>query len=127
MRHVRKNPEAVAIVLVADEDFPAGDLVAGDVEATSLVCTVPFRVVGRRIHQLPEQDVSVRVVAAINSMKKRGHDAHLYRHQGKIWVEIDQCMLASFEEIEELVDGVHSFDELAQLFKERHTEELGGH
>lgn len=71
--------------------------------------------------------MSVKVVAAINSMNRRGHDAHVYRHQGKMWVEIDQCMLASFEEIEELVDGVHSFEELAQLFKERHAEELGGH
>jgi hypothetical protein len=59
-------------------------------------------------------------------MKNRGHDARLYKHQGKVWVEIDQCMLASFEEIEELVDGVHSFDELAELFKRRHTQELGG-
>jgi len=28
-----------------------------------------------------------------------------------MWVEIDQCMLASFEEIEKLVDRVHSFEE----------------
>ncbi|HKV24346.1 MAG TPA: hypothetical protein VJN93_07115 [Candidatus Acidoferrum sp.] len=69
--------------------------------------------------------MSVKVVAAINGMKKRGHDAHLYKHQGKVWVEIDQCMLASFEEIEELVDGVHSFQELAEVFKRRHAEELG--
>ena len=73
-----------------------------------------------------EQDVSVKVVAAINSMNKQGHDAHVYRYQGKEWVEIDQCMLASFHEIEELVDGVHSFEELAELFKKRHTEELAG-
>jgi hypothetical protein len=43
-----------------------------------------------------------------------------------MWVEIDQCMLASFHEIEELVDGVHSFEELADLFKRRYAEELGG-
>ena len=77
-----------------------------------------------RIHM--EQDVSVKVVAAINSMNKQGHDAHLYRHQGKVWVEIDQCMLASFHEIEELIDGVHSFEELAELFKKRHAEVLDG-
>ena len=72
-----------------------------------------------------ERDVSVKVVAAINSMNKSGHDAHLYRHQVKVWVEIDQCMLASFAEIEELVDRVHSFEELAELFKKRHGQELG--
>ena len=66
--------------------------------------------------------MSVKVVAAILSMNKSG----LYRHRDKMWVEIDQCMLASFHEIEELVDGVHSFEELTDLFKRRHAEELGG-
>lgn len=70
--------------------------------------------------------MSAKIVAAINSMNKQGHRARIYRHQDKMWVQIDQCMLASFSEIEELVDGVHSFEELADLFKRRHTEELGG-
>ena len=52
--------------------------------------------------------------------------ARVYRHQDKMWVEIDQCMLASFHEIEELVDGVHSFEDLSELFKKRHAEELSG-
>jgi hypothetical protein len=68
--------------------------------------------------------VSVKVVAAINSMNKQGHYARVYKHQGKVWVEIDQSMLASFQEIEELVDGVRSFDDLTELFKKRHAEEL---
>ena len=29
--------------------------------------------------------MSVKVVAAINGMNKLGHDAHLYKHQGKVW------------------------------------------
>lgn len=70
--------------------------------------------------------MSVKVVAAINSMNKQGHSARIYRHQAKTWVEIDQCMLASFREIEELSDGTHSFEELEDLFKKRHAEELGG-
>jgi hypothetical protein len=70
--------------------------------------------------------VSAKVVAAINSTKKQGHYAPIFRHQDKMWVEIDQCMLASFTEIEELVDGVHSFEEVAEQFKKRHAEELGG-
>ena len=70
--------------------------------------------------------MSVKVVAGINSMNKQGHYARLHRHQDKMWVEIDQCMLASFEEIEELVDGVHSFEELTELFKRRHAKKLGG-
>ena len=70
--------------------------------------------------------MSVKVVAAINSMKKQGHYARIHRYQDKMWVEIDQCMLASFSEIEELVDGVHSFEEVADHFKKRYAEELGG-
>ena len=66
--------------------------------------------------------MSVKVVAAINNMNKQGHYARVYRHQNKMWVEIDQSMLASFHEIEEVVDGVHSFEELAELFKRRHAE-----
>lgn len=70
--------------------------------------------------------MSVKVVAAINDMKKSGHDAHLYKNRGKIWVEIDRCMLATFDEIEQLVDRVHSFEELEEIFRKRYTEELGG-
>jgi hypothetical protein len=70
------------------------------------------------------KDVSVKVVAAINSMNKQGHYARIYRHRDKTWVEIDRCMLASFDEIEELIDGVHSFEELTALFKKRYAEEL---
>ena len=67
--------------------------------------------------------MSIKVASAINSMKHQGHDARLYRHQGKTWIEIDRCMLASFEEMEQMVDGVHSFEELAEQFKERHSQE----
>jgi len=69
--------------------------------------------------------VSVKVVTAINGMNKLGHDAHLYKLEGKVWVEIDHCMLASFEEIEELVDGVHSFEDVSEIFKQRHAKVLG--
>src|SRR5262249_1424980 len=80
----------------------------------------------RRNLSIGEQDLSIKVVAAINGMKKSGHDAHLHKHQGKMWVEIDKCMLATFGEIEELVDGVHSFEELEKAFRKRHAEELCG-
>jgi len=128
-----KNPVA-AIVLVAAEDSLAADRGAGDAETTSrLKSTVSIahdifalRLRPHRNLSVQEQDVSVKVVAAINSMNKQGHYARVYRRQDKMWVEIDQCMLASFHEIEELVDGVHSFEELAELFKRRHAEEVAG-
>jgi hypothetical protein len=69
--------------------------------------------------------MSVKVVAAINGLNKLGHDAHLYKHEGKVWVEIDHRMLASFKEIEELVDGIHSFEDVTEVFEQRHAEVLG--
>src|SRR5215471_996184 len=120
-RLVHRNPVVIAVVAavvrMADEDFLAG---AEAVDATSGLAF------GRRNLSAWEQDLSVKVVAAINGMKKSGHDAHLYKHQGKVWVEIDQCMLATFGEIEELVDRVHTFEELEEIFRKRHAAELGG-
>lgn len=54
---------AVAVVLVAVED----------VETTSCV------------NVAEEKVLSVKVVAAINDMNRRGHDAHLHKHDGKVW------------------------------------------
>jgi hypothetical protein len=118
---------------VADEDFLAADRGAEDVETISCPKSTvsisryifALRLRRQRNLSVQEQDVSVKVVAAINSMNKQGHYARVYRHQNKMWVEIDQCMLASFREIEELVDGIHSFEELAELFKRRHAEGVG--
>jgi hypothetical protein len=112
MRHVHRNPVGAAVVLVAEEDSLADGVEEEDAETTSCL-------------NREEKVLSVKVVVAINDMNRRGHDAHLYKHDGKVWVEIDQCMLASFAEIEELVDGVHSFEELEELFKKRHAQELG--
>jgi hypothetical protein len=69
-------------------------------------------------------NVSVKVVAAVNSMNKQGHFARIFQHRGKMRVEIDKCMLASFDEIEKLVDGVSSMEEQAEHFKKRHAEEM---
>ena len=99
--------------MVAEEDFLTDGVAVEDVETTSCV------------NAREEKVLSVKVVAAINAMNRRGHEAHLYKHDGKVWVEIDQCMLASFDEIEELVDRVRSFEELAEVFKKRHAKELG--
>ena len=119
--------------MVADGDFLAGVLAAMDVEVISspkLWLSAGQYVWGDS--PLPadllvrEQRLSVKVVVAINSMNKQGHYARLCRYEDRMWVEIDQCMLASFDEIEELVDGVYSFEELADRFKRRYTEELGG-
>ena len=50
--------------------------------------------------------MSVKVVAAINSMNKQGHYARVYRHQNKMWVEIDESMLAEYQLEEEFGCGI---------------------
>lgn len=126
MRLVPKNPVVAAVVLVvvrvADEDFLVGGRGAEDVDATSASRSYP----DGGIDLYRSKTLSVKVVAAINGMKKSGHEAHLYKLHGKVWVEIDRCMLASFDEIEQLVDRVHSFEELEEIFRKRHVEQLGG-
>ena len=87
--------------------------------------TVPAVLVVVALTPREEKILSVKVVAAINDLNRHGHCARLYKHDGKVWVEIDQCMLASFAEIEGLVDGVHSFEELAEVLRKRHAQELG--
>ena len=37
--------------------------------------------------------MSVKVVAAINGMNRLGHHAHLYKHQGKVWVETHDLII----------------------------------
>jgi len=69
--------------------------------------------------------MSVKVVAAIHSMNKRGHKAHLFKHEGHTWVEIDERMLASFDEMEQIVDGKHTFEDLVEGFEKRHALQLG--
>ena len=69
--------------------------------------------------------MSVKVVAGIRAMNKRGHEAHLCKRDGFTWVEIDHKMLASFQEMEELVDGKHTFEDLAERFEKRFAQEPG--
>src|SRR5215467_5871877 len=114
MRLVHRNPVVIAVVAavvrVADEDFLAG---AEAVDATNHLAF------GRRNLSAWEQDLSVKVVAAINGMKRSGYDAHLYKHQGQGWVEIERYMLATSDEIEQRVDRINSLDGSDGIFNKR--------
>ena len=63
--------------------------------------------------------MSVKVVAAINGMKRSGYDAHRYKHQGQGWVEIERYMLATSDEIEQRVDRINSLDGSDGIFNKR--------
>jgi hypothetical protein len=69
--------------------------------------------------------MSVKVVAGIRAMNKQGHEAHLCKRDGFTWVEIDHRMLASFQEMEDLVDGKQTFENMAEHFEKRFAQEPG--
>jgi hypothetical protein len=65
-----------------------------------------------------------KVEVAIRMLKGQGHTVNIrVREGGKQWFEIDGRMLASWDEIQNLADGVYSLDELEDLFKRRQAEE----
>jgi len=97
-KRVHKNRVAAGTVSATDEDFLAGVLAGVDVDAISRpnpavsVAQYVFARWARRERNLfvREQRVSVKVVAAINSMNKRGHHARIYRYQDKMEELVDK-------------------------------------
>jgi hypothetical protein len=66
-----------------------------------------------------------KIKAAMASLQAQGHTVRSHPHMGEEWFEIDQCMLARPNEMEELADGVYTLDELEELFTKRRLEEQG--
>lgn len=64
-----------------------------------------------------------KVDAAVRMLKAQGHAVETQVCGGKFWFEIDYRMLVSWEEMQNLADGVHSLTELEELFKRRRAEE----
>ena len=58
-------------------------------------------------------------------MRAQGHTVSAQNRDGKFWFEIDNRMLASREEMENLADGVYSLSELEKLCIRRRAEEQG--
>ena len=69
MRRVRKNPVAVAVVLVADEDLPAGGPGAEDVETTSSVQSLKEK--GGKLEP-PAHELSVSGFTEVERWKPAG-------------------------------------------------------
>ena len=68
-----------------------------------------------------------KIDAAIKMLEKHGHTVHpqVRGEKGTMWFEIDRRMLASWEEMVNLADGVYSLAELEELYKRRRQEESG--
>jgi hypothetical protein len=71
-----------------------------------------------------------KVDAAIKMLKDQGHtvQAQVRGEAGRFWFEVDSRMLVSWDEMQNLADGVYTLDELEELYRKRHDEEEGqGH
>lgn len=66
-----------------------------------------------------------KILAAIASLQEQGHTVRSYPHGDEEWFEIDSCMLARPNEMEDLADGVYNLGELEELFTKRRLEEQG--
>jgi hypothetical protein len=66
-----------------------------------------------------------KIDAAIETLKSQGHSVRPYNRDGQFWYEIDNRMLASHQEMEELADRVCTLLELEDLFVRRRKQEQG--
>jgi hypothetical protein len=62
-----------------------------------------------------------KIEAAIKMLQKQGHSVQTQMRGEKntVWFEIERRMLASWEEMENLADGVYSLEELEDLYRRR--------
>jgi hypothetical protein len=68
-----------------------------------------------------------KIEAAIKMLREAGHSVQTQMRGEKntVWFEIDRRMLASWEEMENLADGVYSLEELEDLYRRRQAEDRG--
>jgi len=74
--------------------------------------------------QAPARNAKEKIEAAIDMLKKQGHAIQaVIRENGTMWFEIDSKMLASWEEMINLADGVYTLETLTQIYKVRQRRE----
>jgi hypothetical protein len=68
-----------------------------------------------------------KIEAAIRMLEGQGHTVKPQLRGGSrtMWFEIDGRMLASWQEMQDLADGVYSLPELEDLYERRQAEEQG--
>jgi hypothetical protein len=68
-----------------------------------------------------------KVDAAIEMLKNQGHtvQGQVRGEKGTLWFEVDSRMLVSWDEMQNLADGVYSLVELEELYRKRRDEETG--
>jgi len=68
-----------------------------------------------------------KIEAVIKMLRETGHSVHtqMRGERNMVWFEIERRMLASWEEMENLADGVYSLEELEDLYRRRQAEDRG--
>jgi hypothetical protein len=58
-----------------------------------------------------------KVEAAIRMLKGKGHTVQaIIRHDGTMWFQVDESVLVAWQEMQNIADGVYSYDELLRLY-----------
>ena len=60
-----------------------------------------------------------KVVAAVKMLREQGHSVRAQVRDGKQWFHVDERMLVSWAEMNDLAEGVFSLFELEDLYKRR--------
>jgi len=65
-----------------------------------------------------------KVDAAVSILKEAGHsvEAQVRGEKGEVWFNVDNRMLVSWEEMQELADSLDAVEELEDLYKKRQAE-----
>jgi hypothetical protein len=70
--------------------------------------------------------MNVKIEAAMKMLAEQGHTAISCSQMGQDWYHVlDSHALVKPQEMEDLADGVYSYEELIELFDKRRLEEQG--
>jgi hypothetical protein len=66
----------------------------------------------------PMRGGQAKLEAAVNILRKQGHSVEpIIRDDGTMWFQVDRQVLVAWKEMQDLGDGVYSFDALVQMYK----------
>lgn len=87
--------------------------------ATSILRVVlPEEMLSRLGLKQPARGGQAKIEAAINTLKQQGHVVEpIIREDGTMWFQVDRQVLVAWKEMQDLGDGLYSFDALLQMYK----------
>lgn len=110
------NNDAWEIKLTGPDRVPRVRMLSGPHQHSA-------QAVQRTLRELQYPSGQEKVDIAIAKLREEGHTVDPRIHtDGRMWFEIDERMLASWEEMQDLADGV-SLDQLESVFRKRREKE----